>query len=91
VVLADAGRGDHILCQITSRPYGDPAAVVLDDSAFTSGSLRVTSYARPGKLFTASSELITDSVGLLTDQARTRIVEAVVALIRGESQSSPGR
>ena len=87
VVLADAGRGDHVLCQVTSRPYGDPAAVVLDGSAFASGSLRVTSYARPGKLFTASSDLITDKVGLLTDEARTRIVDAVVALIRRGSQS----
>jgi mRNA interferase MazF len=23
VVLADAGRGDWILCQVTTRPYGD--------------------------------------------------------------------
>jgi mRNA interferase MazF len=59
VVLADAGRGDRVLCQVTSKPYGDSAAVVLDDAAFASGSLRVTSYARPGKLFTASSDLIT--------------------------------
>ena len=27
VVLADAGRGDWILCQVTSNPYGDPRAV----------------------------------------------------------------
>jgi mRNA interferase MazF len=47
VVLADAGRGDQILCQITSKPYGDAGAVALDHTAFTSGSLRVVSYARP--------------------------------------------
>jgi mRNA interferase MazF len=73
-----------VLCQITSKPYGDSAAVVLDDTAFASGSLRVTSYARPGKLFTASSELMTRQVGLLTPEARTRIVDAVVALMRAE-------
>jgi mRNA interferase MazF len=81
VVLADAGRGDRVLCQVTSKPYGDPAAVALDDTAFAFGSLRVTSYARPGKLFTASSELMTGEVGLLSLEARTRIVDAVVALI----------
>ena len=32
VVLADAGRGDWILCQVTSNPYGDPAAVALEDA-----------------------------------------------------------
>ncbi|MGH7411259.1 MAG: MazF family transcriptional regulator [Candidatus Methylomirabilis sp.] len=52
--LADAGRGDWILCQVTSKPYGDPRALHLPSSSFTSGSLRVDSYARPGKLFTAS-------------------------------------
>ena len=29
VVLADAGRGDWILCQVTSNPYGDARAVPL--------------------------------------------------------------
>ncbi len=82
VVLADVGRGDYVLCQITSNPYGDVSAVALDAAAFSSGFLRVVSYARPGKLFTASSELMTGSVGLLTADARTRIVEAVVAIIR---------
>ena len=62
-----------------------PRAVVLDDTAFASGSLRVTSYARPGKLFTASSELMTGEVGRLTWEARTRIVDAVAALIRDET------
>lgn len=84
VVLADAGRGDHVLCQVTSKPYGDPAAVVLDATAFASGSLRVTSYARPGKLFTANSDLVAGRIGLLTGNAHGRIVAAVVSLIRGE-------
>ena len=29
IVLADAGRGDLVLCQVTSRPYGDAAAEPL--------------------------------------------------------------
>jgi mRNA interferase MazF len=77
-----------VLCQVTSKPYGDPAAVVLDDTSFASGSLRVTSYARPGKLFTASSDLMTGQVGLLTPEARTRIVDAVVTLIRAETHTA---
>jgi mRNA interferase MazF len=77
-----------VLCQVTSKPYGDPAAVVLDDAAFASGSLRVTSYARPGKLFTASIDLITGEVGTLTPEARSRIVDAVVALMRGDTPAA---
>lgn len=47
LVLADAGRGDWILCQITSRPYGDPRSIQIDDRDFASGSLVAVSYARP--------------------------------------------
>lgn len=46
VVLANAGRGDWILCQVTSKAYADSRAVVLEASAFEWGSLQVTSYAR---------------------------------------------
>ena len=53
VVLANAGRGDWILCQVTSSPYSDATAVGLSSTDFKRGSLRVVSYARPGKLFTA--------------------------------------
>ena len=34
VVLANAGRGDWILCQVTSKPYADTAAVVLEPRGF---------------------------------------------------------
>ena len=88
VVLADAGRGDHVLCQVTSKTYGDSVAVVLDDTAFASGSLRVISYARPGKLFTAASDLMTGKVGTLTPEAQSRIVDAVVALLRAETPAA---
>ena len=57
VVLAAAGRGDWILCQVTSKPYGDSRAIKLEDAAFATGSLRVISFARPGKLFTANRDL----------------------------------
>ena len=55
VCLADAGRGDWVLCQITNSPYGDPAAIPLDAPDFTSGGLLVASFVRPGKLFKAAA------------------------------------
>jgi mRNA interferase MazF len=63
IVLADVGRDDWILCQITSTPYGDPRAISLADHDFATGSLRVASYARPGKLFTAHRRLMVTRVG----------------------------
>lgn len=82
VVLADVGREDVVLCQVTSKAYGDPRSVQIDLSSFQSGSLRVTSYVRPGKLFTANSNLITSVVGELTASAYSQVIEAVVKLLR---------
>jgi mRNA interferase MazF len=83
VALADAGRGDWILCQITSNPYGDPRAVHSTTSSFASGSLRSDSYARPGKLFTASSELMVAQVATLSPETREEHIDAVVRVLRG--------
>ena len=82
VVLAEVSRDDRILCQITSNPYGDASAIPLTDGAFARGSLRITSYARPGKLFTASADLVVGDVGALTADAHTRIVDGVISLLR---------
>jgi len=38
VVLAEAGKNDWILCQITSNPYGDAKAITLLNSSFQNGS-----------------------------------------------------
>ena len=59
----------------------------MDAAAFASGSLRVVSYARPGKLFTASQDPVTGQLGVLTPDAQKRIVDAVVALL-GEKLGS---
>jgi len=82
VVLADAGRDDWILCQITSNPYGDHRAIMLITASFATGSLPITSYARPGKLFTANTDLMVAQAGTLHPDSFRKIVEAVVAMLR---------
>ena len=49
---------------------------------FAAGGLLVTSFARPGKLFTAHSALMVRSVGILTPAAFARVLSAVVALLQ---------
>ena len=71
VVLADAGRHDWILCQLTSNSYSDPIAVQLEEENFASGSLQRTSYARPGKLFTANETLIVSELFLKLANLKT--------------------
>jgi mRNA interferase MazF len=85
VVLADAGLGDWILCQVTSKSYSDARATLLEDANFAAGSLRVRSYARPGKLFTANRELIVAQVGKLKSEAFAQIINSVVTLLRAGS------
>jgi len=82
LVLADAGRGDWILCQITSNPYGDARAILLVDASFATGSLRIASYARPGKLFTANRDLMVAQVGSLKPDPFKQIVEVAVDILR---------
>lgn len=81
VILADAGRGDFVLCQITSKPYADSRAIEIGNNNFSTGSLRVTSYARPGKLFTAHQNLFKIKIGTLSNATFKQIVEAVITLL----------
>ena len=83
VVLADVGHGDQILCQITSKPYGDARAVQLHPTGFVSGSLQVVSYVQPGKLFTANSDLVTRQVAVLKSETFKSVIDAIVNLLRG--------
>jgi mRNA interferase MazF len=79
IALADVGRGDWILCQITSNPYGDAHAARSEDASFAVGALRVVSYARPEKLFTANRSFMVAQVGILKAEPLQQIIEAVVA------------
>lgn len=82
VCLADAGKGDWVLCQVTSRAYADPGALELTDADFASGGLRLVSYARPGKLFTAHESLFVSTAGELNSHALSRILRAIVTLFQ---------
>ena len=80
VVLADAGRGDWILAQVTRNPYGDSRALPLADRDFRSGSLRTASFLRPGMIFTADQSLIVAQVGVLREERFGDIIAAVIAV-----------
>jgi mRNA interferase MazF len=82
VVLAEAGRDDWILCQVTSNPYGDTRSIPLAAQDFSHGSLRVVSYARPGKLFTANQSLIAETAGQLNQFAINSLLGAVIHLLQ---------
>ncbi|MBX3050730.1 MAG: type II toxin-antitoxin system PemK/MazF family toxin [Caldilineaceae bacterium] len=83
VVLADASRGDWLLCQITSNPYSDQNAVPITNRELQSGVLSSTvSFARPLKLFTANETLMNKRVAILKDETFKEILMATVALLQ---------
>ena len=82
VVLADSGRGDWILCQLTSKSYADLDAVQIEDEDFVSGSLNLTSFARPGKTFTANESLMITQAGKLKDDTFRKVGNAVIHLLQ---------
>lgn len=81
VILADAGKNDFVLCQITSKSYSDTRAIEINAADFAKGSLPLTSYARPTKLFTANESLFVTQVGELKENSRKKIVDAVTDLL----------
>ena len=88
VTLADAGREDWVLCQITSNPYAEThRTVLLTDASFTTGSLHLTSYARPNRLFAAHLSLIEAHLGTLKADIFGQIVEAVINIFRASLTS----
>ena len=82
------GRDDWILCQITSNPYGDSAAIRITNADFESGSLQQISFVRPGKLFTGNETLMQGIAGQLTPDKFAEIVETIVSIIRNDSRTA---
>jgi mRNA interferase MazF len=54
----------------------------LDAADFVRGSLRLASYARPGKLFTAHTSLVAGQAGELQPGKFSAVRDAVVRMIQ---------
>ena len=82
IVFADAGRGDWLLCQITSNPFSDPDAIRITNADLESGSLSAVSFARPLKLFTAEEGLIVKRIAILKDSKFDEVVGATIKALQ---------
>ena len=79
VVMADAGRGDWLLCQVTSNPYSDPDAIRITSKDLQKGTLTsAVSFARPIKLFTANETVMAKRVAILKDAMFKAILTATI-------------
>jgi mRNA interferase MazF len=61
------------------------SAVQFEDEDFVSGSLHRTSYARPGKIFTASESLMVTHIGALKDDSFRKVANAVIHLLQSHT------
>ena len=80
LVLANVEFDNLILCQITSKPYTSKIAISLKSADFATGSLPVSSFVRPDKLFTADTTIIKNTVGRLTPKSKEAILQSVRSL-----------
>lgn len=76
LVLTEVEYGDVMLVQITSKPYGDRNAVKLQSGDFEEGALRITSYARPGRIVTLAPDLIKRRIGKVAESKRAEVLAA---------------
>ena len=81
LVLADVGRRDWLLGQLTTNAEVDDLAIELTNDSLAEGSLLEVSYFRPNKLFTGNEELITRKVGLLKPEVFNRLLDATVDIL----------
>lgn len=82
LVVAELQGDDPILCQITSRLITDQYAILIDNSDFSSGSLRQSSNVRPNRLFTADKQIILYRVGNLKPEKVNEIILKIVEILQ---------
>jgi mRNA interferase MazF len=75
LVVARAEFENVILCQITSKPYSSAISIKLTETDFSSGSLPLTSYIRPDKIFTAEMSIINSTAGQVNKTALNNVLK----------------
>jgi len=92
LIIAKGEYGDMILCQITSKApanrrlrrqsASDVETAELKDKDFQEGKLKITSYARPRKIFTADLGLILYRAGRIKKEKITEVEDAICRIIK---------
>src|SRR3989338_85618 len=82
VVIASLDGDDVILCQITSKARWDKYAIKLSDKDFSRGSLKVESFLRPNRMFTADKSLVLYKVGTLKMYKIDELIKKIVEILQ---------
>ena len=82
VVVAKGEYGDVILCQITSKAKKGAETVEIRDKDFQEGKLKIISYVRPRKIFTADLSLILYRAGKVKKEKAGEVEDAICKIIK---------
>ena len=82
LVLAALEFDDYLLCQITSKAKSDRYSVKLEQKDFKEGSLKVNSFIRTGRLFTAYKSLILYKKGSLKEQKLVEVIDKLINILK---------
>ena len=78
LLIAVLDGEDIILCQITSKNRTDSYSVKIADSNFESGGLKIESFIRPQRIFTADKSLILYKAGRLKPEKIYEVEDKLV-------------
>ena len=82
LVIAVLEGEDLILCQITSKYKSDNYAISLNQSDFAEGNLKIDSYIRPNKIFTAHKDLILYKIGHIKEEKLYEVLEKLEEILK---------
>jgi mRNA interferase MazF len=82
LVLADLPGDDILLCQITSQSHNEGSALTLTAAHFVSGSLPVSSFIRPTRIFTADKHIITRKAGTISHALMNSVTDCIISLLK---------
>jgi mRNA interferase MazF len=82
LVLANLPSDDILLCQITSQQHNEATALILTSAHFVSGSLPISSFIRPTRIFTADKRIIIRKTGTISHALMNNVTDCIVSLLR---------
>jgi mRNA interferase MazF len=82
LVLADLPGDDILLCQITSQPHNETSALALTAVHFISGSLPVSSFIRPTRIFTADKQIIIRKAGTISQALMDNVTDSIISILK---------
>jgi mRNA interferase MazF len=82
LVLADLPGNDILLCQNTTRPHNEATILALTAAHFMSGSLPVSSFIRPTRIFTADKHIIIRKAGTISRSLMNDVTDYVISLLK---------